>query len=109
MKVRLIDGEFPAYANLFRKTHESTVRASRAQLTDALRKVRLSSGPPNDPAAVTVDKGNIHLSVTDIKQGSAHDDVELTNGSKSVSTVRMNPEYALKLLKAVDSDNVQIG
>lgn len=109
MKVRLIDGEYPAYANLIRKTHESKVLASRAQLTDALGKVRLASDGGKIPVEVTVDKGNMHLSVTNKEEGSAHDDVELTNGSKKVPTVGMNPEYALKLLKAVDSDNVQIG
>jgi len=109
MKIRLIDGEFPAYASLIRKTHESKVLASRDQLTDALGKVRLASNGGSIPVEVTVDKGNMHLSVTNIERGSAHDDVELTSGSKNVPTVGMNPEYALKLLKAVDSDNVQIG
>lgn len=109
MQMRLIDGEFPNYAQLIRKTHEFKVLASRDQLVTALDKVRLASNGGTIPVSAVVDKGNMHLSVLNPDQGSAHDDVELTTGSKNTPTVSMNPVFLVRLLKAVDSDNVQIG
>lgn len=109
MKMRLIEGEFPNYAQLIRKTHDFKVLASRDQLVDALDKVRLASNGGTIPVSAVVEKGNMHLSVINLDRGSAHDDVELTSGSKNTPTVGMNPEYLVRLLKAVDSDNVQIG
>jgi len=109
VKIRLLDGEFPNYASLIRKTHDSKVLVSRAQLVDALDKVRIASDGGTIPASVVVVKGVMHLAVNNPDRGSANDEVELTSGSKSVPSIGLNPLYAVQLLKAVGSDNVQIG
>jgi DNA polymerase-3 subunit beta len=107
MSIKLIEGEYPNWSSLIRTKDTYTVLVARAQLVDALDKVRVISKGGDIPATVSVDGGNMHLSVIDAEE--AHDDVELTAGSKNVPTIGVNPDFMAKLLKAVASDNIEIG
>jgi DNA polymerase-3 subunit beta len=109
VSIRLLDGEFPNYADLFRKSDPITATVPRPAMVAALAKVALASNAGTSPVRAVTTGTDMHLSVTPSGQPHAHDDVELTDVSGELPTIGWNPLYLGQLLKAVTDDTVTFG
>lgn len=100
LTTRLLDGSFPDYRRLVPPEYATVVRAEKAPLIDALRRMKLLVKDHTTPVRLVVAPAGIDLSVVSQAVGSASEAVEAAVEGPEIE-IAFNPTYLIDGLDAV--------
>ncbi|MGH7271569.1 MAG: DNA polymerase III subunit beta [Polyangiaceae bacterium] len=106
--VRLVDAQFPPYAQVIPQQSEKLVRVPRAQLADALRAVSVAASERTGGLKLSLSQGTMRISTESPDSGEGFDEVAIDYPGPPM-TVGFNAKYFLDILGALDEDEVELG
>jgi len=106
--VRLVDAQFPPYAQVIPKQSEKLVRVSRAAFADALRAVSVAANERTGGVKLTITQGTMRIATESPDSGEGFDEVPVEYGGANI-TIGFNAKYFLDILGALGEDDVELG
>jgi DNA polymerase-3 subunit beta len=106
--VRLVDAQFPPYAQVIPQQSEKLVRVPRAALADALRAVSIAASERTGGVKLGVTQGTMRISTESAESGEGFDEVPIEYSGPAM-TIGFNARYFLDVLGALDDDEVELG
>jgi DNA polymerase-3 subunit beta len=106
--VRLVDAQFPPYAQVIPQQSEKVVRVSRAALAEALRAVSIAASERTGGVKLGVTHGTLRISTESAETGEGFDEVAIEYSGPAM-TIGFNARYFLDVLGALDDDEVELG
>jgi DNA polymerase-3 subunit beta len=106
--VRLVDAQFPPYAQVIPQQSEKLVRVPRAALADALRAVSVAASERTGGVKLAMSKGIMRITTESPESGEGFDEVPIDYAGPNM-TIGFNAKYFLDVLGALDEDEVQLG
>jgi DNA polymerase III subunit beta len=106
--VRLVDAQFPPYAQVIPQHSDKLVRISRAVFADALRAVSVAASERTGGVKLTLAKGTMRVMSESPETGEGFDELAIEYAGQSM-TIGFNAKYFLDILGALDEDEVQLG
>jgi DNA polymerase-3 subunit beta len=105
--VKLVDAQFPPYAQVIPKSTDKLVRAPRSALADALRAVSIAASERTGGVKLSLAKGTMRIATESPESGDGFDElpVEYDGGTM---TVGFNAKYFLDVLGSLEDDDVQL-
>ncbi|MEM7324389.1 MAG: DNA polymerase III subunit beta [Actinomycetota bacterium] len=103
---RLIEGDFPNYRGLIPESHPNLLTVSRAELLDALRRVKLLARE-STPIRLEISEGNVELVAITQDVGTARESVEGKYEGNDL-TVAFNPQFLLEGIEVAAGDEVTL-
>ena len=105
--VRLVDAQFPPYAQVIPQHSDKTVRVPRALFSDALRAVSVAANERTGGVKLTLGKGVIRVTSESPDTGEGSDEVPVEYSGKGM-TIGFNARYVLDILGALDEDDIDL-
>jgi DNA polymerase-3 subunit beta len=106
--VRLVDAQFPPYAQVIPQQSEKVVRVPRAQFADALRAVSVAASERTGGVKLSLASGTMRITTESPDSGEGFDEVPIEYAGPAM-TVGFNAKYFLDVLGALDEDEVELG
>jgi DNA polymerase-3 subunit beta len=106
--VRLVDAQFPPYAQVIPQQSEKLVRAPRAAFSEALRAVSIAASERTGGVKLGLTKGTMRITTESPDSGEGFDEVPIEYSGPNM-TVGFNAKYFLDVLAALDEDEVELG
>ena len=106
--VKLVDAQFPPYAQVIPQATEKHVRIARAPLADALRAVSIAASERTGGVKLSLSKSAMHITSESPESGDGADEVPIEYSGPAI-TVGFNAKYFLDVLSALDEDEVELG
>ena len=106
--MRLIEGEFPSYAQVVPKTVNISVTLATDVLVKALRRVVLLSSERSRAVKLELTDGKLSLSSNNPDLGDAHEELDIDYAGDPL-TVGFNARYLLDALGAIKAKEVILG
>jgi DNA polymerase-3 subunit beta len=106
--VRLVDAQFPPYAQVIPQQSEKVVRVPRAQFADALRAVSVAASERTGGVKLGLVPGTMRITTESPDSGEGFDEVPIEYSGPAM-TVGFNAKYFLDVLGALDEDEVELG
>jgi DNA polymerase-3 subunit beta len=106
--VRLVDAQFPPYAQVIPQQSEKVVRVPRAALAEALKAVSVAASERTGGVKLTLSGRTMRLSTESPESGEGFDEVPIEYAGPNM-TIGFNAKYFLDVLGALDDDDVQLG
>jgi DNA polymerase-3 subunit beta len=106
--VRLVDAQFPPYAQVIPQQSEKLVRIPRAAFADALRAVSVAASERTGGVKLALTKGTVRITTESPESGEGFDEVPIEYSGQPM-TIGFNAKYFLDVLGALDEDEVQLG
>jgi DNA polymerase III subunit beta len=106
--VRLVDAQFPPYAQVIPQHSDKLVRVTRAALADALRAVSIAASERTGGVKLSLTTGTLRITTESPDTGDGFDEVQMDYSGPSM-TIGFNAKYFLDILGALDEDEVQLG
>jgi DNA polymerase-3 subunit beta len=106
--VRLVDAQFPPYAQVIPQHSDKVVRISRGPFMDALRAVSVAASERTGGVKLGLDKGSMRITTESPESGEGFDEIAVEYAGQSM-TIGFNAKYFLDVLGALDEDEVQLG
>jgi DNA polymerase-3 subunit beta len=106
--VRLVDAQFPPYAQVIPQQSEKLVRVPRAAFADALRAVSVAASERTGGVKLALSKGTMRITTESPESGEGFDEVPIEYAGPNM-TIGFNARYFLDVLGALDEDEVQLG
>lgn len=106
LTTRLIEGDFPNYRGLIPENHPNTLVVDRAELLDAVRRVRLLA-QESTPVRLSMSDDGLELIAMTQDVGQAHESVEASYTGNEL-TVAFNPDYLLNGVDVSTGDQIQL-
>jgi DNA polymerase-3 subunit beta len=106
--VRLVDAQFPPYAQVIPQQSDKVVRISRAPFAEALRAVSVAASERTGGVKLGVGKGTMRITTESPESGEGFDEVPVEYDGPSM-TIGFNAKYFLDVLGALDDDEVLLG
>jgi DNA polymerase-3 subunit beta len=106
--VRLVDAQFPPYAQVIPQQSEKQVRVPRAAFADALRAVSVAASERTGGVKLALTKGTMRITTESPESGEGSDEVPIEYAGPNM-TIGFNARYFLDVLGALDEDEVQLG
>jgi DNA polymerase-3 subunit beta len=106
--VRLVDAQFPPYAQVIPQQSEKLVRVPRAQFAEALRAVSVAASERTGGVKLGLTKGTMRITTESPDSGEGFDEVPIEYAGPAM-TVGFNAKYFLDVLGALDEDEVELG
>ena len=106
--VKLVDAQFPPYAQVIPQNSERKVRVPRAPLAEALRAVSIAASERTGGVKLTLAKGTMRISSESPESGDGFDEVP-TDYSGPELTIGFNAKYFLDVLGALEEEEVVLG
>jgi DNA polymerase-3 subunit beta len=103
---RLIEGDFPNYRGLIQESHPNLLTVSRAELLDALRRVKLLARE-STPIRLEISDGNVELVAITQDVGTARESVEGKYEGNDL-TVAFNPQFLLEGIEVAAGDEITL-
>lgn len=103
---RLIEGDFPNYRGLIPDSHPNLLTVSRAELLDALRRVKLLARE-STPIRLEISEGNVELVAITQDVGTARESVEGKYEGNDL-TVAFNPQFLLEGIEVAAGDEITL-
>lgn len=103
---RLIEGDFPNYRGLIPESHPNLLTVSRAELLDALRRVKLLARE-STPIRLEISEGNVELVAITQDVGTARESVEGKYEGNDL-TVAFNPQFLLEGIEVAAGDEITL-
>jgi DNA polymerase III subunit beta len=106
--VRLVDAQFPPYAQVIPAQSEKQVRIPRAAFADALRAVSVAASERTGGVKLALVKGTMRITSESPESGEGFDEIPIEYAGPAM-TIGFNAKYFLDVLAALDEDEVQLG
>jgi len=106
--VKLVDAQFPPYAQVIPASSESVVRVSRTLLADAVRAVSVAASERTGATKFSIGKGKILIESESAESGDGTDELPIEYSGKSIA-IGFNARYVLDALGALDTEEVELG
>jgi DNA polymerase-3 subunit beta len=106
--VRLVDAQFPPYAQVIPQNSDKVVRVQRAMFSDALRAVSVAANERTGGVKLSLGSGVMRVSTESPETGDGFDEVPVEYAGPAM-TIGFNAKYFLDVLGALDEDEVQLG
>jgi DNA polymerase III subunit beta len=103
--VKLVDAQFPPYAQVIPQNAEKKVRAPRAALTDAMRAVSIAASERTGGIKLSLTSGSLKISSESPDSGDGSDEVAVEYTGAPM-TIGFNAKYFLDILGSLDEDDV---
>lgn len=102
---RLVDGQFPAYAQVIPEESKTPAHVSRSALNEVLKRVMLLAGDSSQTVLFSLEDGNLTLSAKDVDLGEATDSLSIKFPGVAVR-LGLNGRYVQEALGALDEDGL---
>jgi len=106
--VRLVDAQFPPYAQVIPQQSEKIVKVQRAAFADALRAVSIAASERTGGVKLALTKGTMRLTTESPESGEGFDEVPVDYAGPAM-TIGFNAKYFLDVLAALDDEEVLLG
>jgi DNA polymerase-3 subunit beta len=106
--VRLVDAQFPPYAQVIPQQSEKLVRVPRAPFADALRAVSVAASERTGGVKLALAKSTMRITTESPESGEGFDEVPIEYSGPNM-TIGFNARYFLDVLGALDEDEIQLG
>ena len=105
LTTRLLEGDYPNYANLIPKGYPNRLVVGKDALLDAVRRVRLMTRDATTPARLSLRPDGVELTVITPDLGQATEDVDAKYEGVEF-TIAFNPAYLADGVEAAEGDEV---
>jgi DNA polymerase-3 subunit beta len=106
--VKLVDAQFPPYAQVIPEASSRALRAPRAAVCDALKAVRLAASDRTGGVKLTLGPGKLRFESESPESGEGFDEVDVDYDGEEV-TIGFNASYFLDAAGAIDSEEIVLG
>ena len=106
--VKLVDAQFPPYAQVIPKQSDKQVTAPRAAFADALRAVAIAASERTGGVKIGIANGTMRITSESPDSGDGFDEVVVDYTGAPI-TIGFNAKYFLDVLGALDDENVILG
>ncbi len=106
--VKLVDAQFPPYAQVIPQASDKVVRAPRGAFTDALKAVSIAASERTGGVKLSLSKGSMRITSESPESGDGFDEIPVEYSGPNMS-IGFNAKYFLDVLAAVTDDEVQVG
>jgi DNA polymerase III subunit beta len=106
--VRLVDAQFPPYAQVIPQNSEKAVRVPRSAFAEALRAVSIAASERTGGVKLAVGKGTMRITTESPESGEGFDEIPIEYTGAPM-TIGFNAKYFLDVLSALDDDDIQLG
>jgi DNA polymerase-3 subunit beta len=106
--VKLVDAQFPPYAQVIPQSAERSIVAPRLALADALRAVSIAASDRTGGVKLTLTRGTMRFSSESPDSGEGFDEVSVEYEGGEM-TLGFNARYFLDVLSSLDEEKVVIG
>ncbi|HEY1959795.1 MAG TPA: DNA polymerase III subunit beta [Polyangiaceae bacterium] len=106
--VKLVDAQFPPYAQVIPQATEKKVRIARAPLADALRAVSIAASERTGGVKLALSGNAMRITSESPESGDGSDEVPIEYSGPPI-TVGFNAKYFLDVLGALEEDEVELG
>jgi DNA polymerase III subunit beta len=105
LTTRLLEGDYPNYANLIPKGYPNRLVVGREAILDAIRRVRLMTRDATTPVRLSLRPDGVELTVITPDLGQATEDVDAKYEGVEF-TIAFNPAYLADGVEAAEGDEV---
>ena len=106
--VRLVDAQFPPYAQVIPQHSDKVVRISRGQFSEALRAVSIAASERTGGIKLGLSKATLRITTESPESGEGFDELPIEYTGEPM-TIGFNAKYFLDVLAALDEDEVELG
>ena len=106
--VKLVDAQFPPYAQVIPQTSDKKVKVPRAAFADALRAVSIAASERTGGVKVTISKGTMRITSESPESGDGFDEVPVDYAGPDI-TIGFNAKYFLDVLGSLEEEEVVLG
>jgi DNA polymerase-3 subunit beta len=106
--IKLVDAQFPPYAQVIPQTSERAIRAPRASFADALRAVSLAASDRTGGVKLEVTSTAMRITSESPETGDGFDEVPVEYVGPDV-VIGFNAKYFLDVLSAIDDEEIVLG
>jgi DNA polymerase-3 subunit beta len=106
--IKLVDAQFPPYAQVIPQTTERAIRAPRAAFADALRAVSLAASDRTGGVKLEITASAMRITSESPETGDGFDEVPIEYGGPDV-VIGFNAKYFLDVLSALDDEEIVLG
>jgi DNA polymerase-3 subunit beta len=106
--VKLVDAQFPPYAQVIPAQSDKVVRAPRTAFADALRAVSVAASERTGGVKLSLSKGSMRITSESPESGDGFDEIPVEYTGPNMS-IGFNAKYFLDVLASVTDDEVAIG
>jgi len=106
--VKLVDAQFPPYAQVIPQNSDKKVKVPRAAFADALRAVSIAASERTGGVKVTISKGTMRITSESPESGDGFDEVPVDYAGPDI-TIGFNARYFLDVLGALEEEEVVLG
>ena len=103
---RLIEGNYPAYANVIPSANDNDLHVETKEFADAVDRVALLSAEKNRAVKLNISPSSMTVSAVNAEQGSAVEEMEVEY-SASPLQMGFNPKYLLDVAQHIKGDMLQ--
>ena len=104
VSARPIEGNFPEYERLIPRSNETRLMVDAARLSVAINRIATVSIDKSKSIKLTMDDGNLQLSINSAEFGSAEDNLEVSY-SQPRFEVKFSHRHLLDILALMDNSN----
>ena len=106
--VKLVDAQFPPYAQVIPQNSDKRIKVPRASFAEALRAVSIAASERTGGVKVTITKGTMRITSESPESGDGFDEVPVDYAGPDI-TIGFNAKYFLDVLGALEEDEVELG
>ncbi len=103
--VKLVDAQFPPYAQVIPQSSDKKVRIPRAAFADALRAVSIAASERTGGVKLALAKGTMRITSESPESGDGFDEIPIDYDGPAI-TIGFNAKYFLDVLGALDEEEV---
>jgi DNA polymerase-3 subunit beta len=106
--VKLVDAQFPPYAQVIPQSSDKKVHVPRGAFADALRAVSIAASERTGGVKLALSKGKMRISSESPDTGDGSDEVPIEYAGEAI-TIGFNARYFLDVLGGLEGDEVILG
>lgn len=106
--VKLVDAQFPPYAQVIPQKSDKKVRVPRGPFADALRAVSIAASERTGGVKLHIQSGQMRITTESPESGDGADEVPVEYDGAPI-TIGFNAKYFLDVLGSLDDDDVELG
>ena len=106
--VKLIDAQFPPYAQVIPQNSEKKVRVPRGPFADALRAVSIAASERTGGVKLGIGAGTMRITSESPESGDGFDEIPVEYAGPNMS-IGFNAKYFLDVLAAIDDEEIILG
>jgi DNA polymerase III subunit beta len=106
--VKLVDAQFPPYAQVIPQATERAIKIPRAAFADALRAVSLAASDRTGGVKLDVTSGSMRITSENPETGDGFDEIPIEYSGPEV-VIGFNAKYFLDVLSTIEDDEIILG